>query len=323
MVEYIAAIVVGIALLVWGADRFVVGASSLAKNFGVSPLLIGLTIVGFGTSLPEMLVSATAAFQGNSNLAIGNAIGSNITNIALIIGLTALIAPISIHSKILFREFPILVAACLLTLLLLLDGSLSRFDGIILFSCIILLMLWMVRVDRQSEGDDTIQSEFETELPESMSMLAAFIWFLLGLCILIISSKLIVWGAVALAKDFGVSDLVIGLTIIALGTSLPELAASVMSVMKNEHDLAIGNIIGSNLYNMLAVLSMPGIIDPGVFSELVLQRDFPIMLILTFVLWAMCYGTKNNGIVNRFEGALLLLAYGTYQALIYFQTTGV
>ncbi len=321
MWEYWIAIVAGFALLVWGADKFVVGASGIARNLGVSPLIIGLTIVGFGTSAPEILISAIAAWNGNPGLAIGNALGSNITNIALILGVTAIIVPLSVHSGLLRREYPLLLAITLLALMLLLDGALSRIDGIILLATLAASLYWIVSMALKTRTSDPISREFETEiaieLPPDLSTLKAFLLFLFGLALLLASSRMLVWGAVHVAQYFGISDLVIGLTIVALGTSLPELAASIMSAIRNEHDIAIGNVIGSNMFNLLAVMGMPGLIAPGVIPDKVLSRDFPVMIVLTLALYAMSYGFRGPGRINRIEGTLLLAVFCGYQYYLF------
>ncbi len=313
----IAAIIIGFAILIWGSDRFITGAAAMARNLGVSPLLIGLTIVGFGTSAPEMLVSAMASLQGNPGLAIGNALGSNIANIALILGVTALIAPLRVQSNTLKREFPMLLAVCLLAMVLMLDGSLDRMDGAILILTLLLVLYGMVRIGIGSRNTDPMGIEFDAEIPKDMSTGEASAWFLLGLVLLLASSRMLVWGAVNIAHAFGVSDLVIGLTIVALGTSLPELAASVTSALKQEHDIAIGNIIGSNMYNLLAVLPMPGLIAPGNFSPEIMSRDMPIMIGLTLMMFIMSYGFSKNGRINRLEGLLLFSAFIAYQGMLF------
>lgn len=313
------AIAGGFVLLTWSADRFVVGASALAYNLNVSPLIIGLTIVSLGTSAPEILVSAVASLQGNGGLAIGNALGSNIINIALILGVTALIVPLNVHSSIVRREMPVLIGVMLLGLLLLLDGSLGQADGLVLLSGMALMLLWMTHIGiREKSSHDPISVEFADEVPTNLSMSRAGFWIVVGGLCLLGSSKLLVWGAVAIAHTMGVSDLVIGLTIVAMGTSLPELAASVMSALKNEHDIAIGNIIGSNIFNLLAVLGLPGLINPGPFDAIVLTRDYPVMLGLTVLFFIMAYGFRGPGRINRLEGALLVFAFVGYQTLLYF-----
>lgn len=314
----VLAILAGFALLIWGADRFVTGAAAIACNLGVSSLIIGLTIVGFGTSAPEMLVSAVAAWQGNPGLAIGNALGSNIANIGLILGVTALIVPIRVQSRMLKRELPILLFTMLFALALMWDGMLGRLDGMLLLAGLVLMIFWLVRLGLKSRAD-LLVSELDAEVPGHIPMAAALGWFLLGLIVLLISSRMLVWGAVSVAHALGVSDVIIGLTIVALGTSLPELAASVMSILKNEHDLAIGNVVGSNMFNMLAVLGMPGIIRPGQFPAEILSRDFPVMIGLAVLLFIMAYGLRGPGHINRCEGGALLSAYLGYMALLYFE----
>ena len=322
-----AAIVAGFALLVWGADRFVLGAAATARNLGVPPLIIGLTIVGFGTSAPEMLVSAVAAWNGNPSLGVGNAIGSNITNVGLVLGITALVTPLSVRSETLRREFPVLFAIMLVALVLLSDGTLSRIDGILLVSGMGVMLYWMTRLgmsQRQPvEGPqpvgntDPMGDEYAEEIPSAMPTWKALGWVLIGLGVLLGSSQLLVWGAVNVAHWLGVSDLVIGLTVVAIGTSLPELAASVMGALKGEHDIAIGNVLGSNMFNLLAVLGMPGLIQPDAIPPEVLSRDYPTMILLSIALFGMAYGFRDAGRVSRLEGLLLLLGYAGYMLLLY------
>lgn len=320
MLNYTLAVIGGFLFLVWGADRFVIGAAATARNLGVAPLIIGLTIVGFGTSAPEMLVSTVAALQGNPGLAVGNAIGSNITNIALILGLTALIMPLAINSKLLRRELPILTATMLAGLVLLLDGELSRLDGAVLLLGLLALVIWMVRTGMAERSSDPLETEFSDEIPRDMPMPKALFWVGVGLLVLLGSSQLLVWGAVGIAQSLGVSDLIIGLTIVALGTSLPELAASITSVLKGEHDIAVGNVIGSNLFNLLAVLGIPGLLQPLAIDSEVLTRDYPIMIGLTLMFFVMAFGFRGKGRINRVEGGILLACYLGYQTLLYFST---
>jgi cation:H+ antiporter len=312
----------GFLLLAWSADRFVIGAAAVAYNLNVSPLIIGLTVVSFGTSAPEMLVSGMAAWQGNSGLSVGNAIGSNIINIALVLGLTALIAPLDIHSSILRRELPVLIVIMLVVWVLLADYDLGRLDGSFLLGGMALMLIWLTHLGIRSKGThDPMDEEYTQEIKTGMSMLQALIWLTIGAVFLLISSRLLVWGAVAIAQELGISDLVIGLTIVALGTSLPELAASLMGALKNEHDIAIGNIIGSNIFNLLAVLGLPGVILPGAIDPAAVERDFLVMFILTLALFVMSYGFRGPGRINRLEGATLLAAYIGYQTLLYFSVT--
>ena len=313
------AIAGGFVLLTWSADRFVVGASAMAFNLKVSPLVIGLTIVGLGTSAPEMLVSALASWQGNSGLAVGNALGSNIINTGLILGFTAMIIPLNVHSSILKRELPVLLLVMVVALLLLRDGTLGRLDGILLLAGMVVMLIWMIHLGRTSPtGEDPMSAEFADEIPTTLSMGHAVFWLIVGGLVLLASSRLLVWGAVSIAESMGVSDLVIGLTIVALGTSMPELAATVMSAIKGEHDIALGNVIGSNIFNLLVVLGLPGLIKPSVIDTEVLTRDYPVMIGLTLALFVVAYGFRGPGRINRIEGTLLVLAFCAYQTLLYF-----
>lgn len=315
------AVIAGFVLLVWSADRFVMGASATARNLGVAPIIIGLTIVGLGTSAPEMLVSAMAAWNGNPHMGIGNALGSNIANIGLVLGITALVAPLAVRSQTLRREFPVMFAVVFFALILLWDGVLSRLDGLLLLFGMVLVLCWMVYIGLQQKRADPMATEFDEEIPSHLSMARATMWIVVGLSFLLLSSHMLVWGAVNIAQWFGVSDLIIGLTIIAIGTSLPELAASVMSALKNEHDIAIGNIIGSNMFNLLAVLGIPGLILPGATPAAVMSRDYPVMVGLSIVLFIMAYGFKKPGRLSRIEGALLLMGYIAYMGLLYYSVT--
>ena len=318
MIFYLLAVVLGFALLVWSADRFVDGAASTAKHLGMPSLLIGILIVGFGTSAPEMVVSAIAAYEGNPGLALGNAIGSNIVNIALILGITAIVAPIAVNSKIVKKEIPLLLLIVLFTGYLLLDNTLTLFEGVILLAGFFALVLWSVFAAFRSRGD-SFEDQMDIELNEDiMSLKVGIMWLVFGLILLIASSRLLVWGAVGVANSFGVSDLIIGLTIVALGTSLPELAASVMAARKGEHDIAIGNVVGSNMFNLLAVIGIAVIIAPMNSIPLeVLKRDWIIMLLLTIALFVMAYGFKGrNGRINRVEGTILILCYVAYNTYL-------
>lgn len=313
----ILAILVGFVLLVWGADRFVHGAAATARNFGVSTLIVGLTVVGLGTSAPEILVSIMAALSGNPGLAVGNAIGSNITNIGLVLGITALVTPLIVNSITLRREFPLMLLVMLLALALILDHELSRIDGLILLSGLVVMLIWLVRLGKQKHFPEPMTSEFEREIPV-ITLKKSLVLTLLGLIVLLVSSRMLVYGAVNIAQMLGISDLVIGLTVVAIGTSLPELAASVMSALKNEHDIAIGNILGSNMYNLLAVLGLPAIIAPITLEPAVLTRDFVFMIGLSIALFIFAYGIRRPGRINRFEGAALLGGYTAYMVVLYF-----
>lgn len=315
----IAAVIIGLILLVWSADKFVEGAAATARHFGMPALLIGMVIVGFGTSAPEMVVSALASSQGNPGIALGNAYGSNITNIALILGITALISPIAVHSQVLRKELPILTIITFAAAWQLWDGNLSRMDAIVLLLIFAGLMGWTIWQGMQKKTD-----QFGTEMNEEleqhqMPIKRAVFWLITGLLLLILSSRVLVWGAVEIATSLGVSDLIIGLTIIAVGTSLPELASSVIAARKGEHDIALGNIIGSNLFNTLAVVGIAGSIAPMAVSQELLYRDVMTMIVLTLSLFVFGYGFRGQGRINRIEGGILLSAYVAYT--VYLITT--
>ena len=324
MILYLFSVIAGFIVLVWSADKFVEGAASTAKHLGMPSLLIGILIVGFGTSAPEMVVSAIAAIEGNPGLALGNAFGSNIVNIALILGVTALISPIVVNSNIVKKEMPLLLGIVLISGYLLLDNTLTFAEGIILLLGFFALVSWSI-ISALKSKNDTLESEIEDELVENeMSLKAGIFWLVLGLVLLIGSSRLLVWGAVGVAHEFGVSDLIIGLTIVALGTSLPELAASVIAARKGEHDIAIGNVVGSNMFNILAVIGIATIIAPMNNIPLeVLQRDWIVMLVLTIALLIMAYGFKNKeGKITRLEGMILVVCYVAYNTYLGLNLTG-
>ena len=316
LLKFIVAVIGGFAVLVWGADRFVHGAAGTARNLGVSSLIIGLTVVGFGTSAPEILVSITAAVNGNPGIAVGNAIGSNIANVGLVLGATALFFPLVVGSDTLKREFPIMLAMMGVALFLILDHELSRYDGVILLSGIIAFTFWLIRMAKAKTGYEPLTHEFDNEIPH-ITLGSALLWTAVGLALLLISSQTLIYGAVGLAKYFGLSDLIIGLTIIAIGTSLPELATSIMSAVKKEPDIAIGNIIGSNMFNLLAVLGIPAVIAPISLEADVLTRDYATMLGLSVLLFMFAYGFKKRGRINRFEGGVLLSIYFGYMSYLY------
>jgi len=311
----VLAIVGGLVLLVWSADRFVEGAAATARHFGLPPLLIGMVIVGFGTSAPEMTVSVISAAQGNPGLALGNAYGSNIANIALILGCTALLSPIAVASGILRRELPLLTGITLLAVAQLVDGELTRLDAWVLLIVFVAVMGWTIREGLRRRGD-ALSTDVEKELAElTMPLARALMWLGAGLVLLIASSRLLVWGAVAIAHGLGVSDLIIGLTVVAVGTSLPELASSMMAAWKKEGDLALGNVLGSNLFNTLAVVGLAGAISPMTVAPEVVTRDGAVMGALTVSLFALCYGFRGRpGRINRVEGGALLIVYAAYTA---------
>ncbi|HEX6929409.1 MAG TPA: calcium/sodium antiporter [Gammaproteobacteria bacterium] len=318
MLVYWAAIAAGFALLVWGADRFVAGAAGTARALGVSPLIVGLTIVGFGTAAPEILVSAMAAITGSPAIGVGNALGSNITNIALILGMTAIIAPLTVRSETLRRELPILLAIMLIGAALLADRVLDRLDGAILLTVLAAFIAWLIHLARTSAPGDPIVQEFAAEIPTALPLPRSLLWLAAGLLVLLASSRLLVWGAVNIATALGISDLVIGLTVVAIGTSLPELAASIVAARRNEHDIAVGNVLGSNIYNLLAVMGLPGVIHPGPIPAAVLTRDFPVMISLTLAFFFLAHGVGRPGYFSRLSGGLLLASFAAYQLILYF-----
>lgn len=310
----IAALIVGLLLLIWSADRFVEGASATARHFAVPPLLVGMVIVGFGTSAPELVVSALAASQGNPSLALGNAWGSNIVNMGLILGVTALIAPIQVRSQVLRKELPLLIGVTALSALLAWDLGLSRWDAIVLLAAFALLMGWSIR-EAMTHGDDALAQETDAELQaHAMPLPRALLWLVLGLLVLVGASRLLVWGAVEIAQGLGVSDLVIGLTVVAVGTSLPELASCVAAARKGEDDIALGNVLGSGLFNTLAVVGLAGVIAPMDLEPAALTRDLPVMAGLTLLLYQMGRGWRRPGRINRWEGSGLLAVYVGYTA---------
>lgn len=306
-------IALGLLILIWSADLFVEGAAAIARHLGMSPLLIGMVVVGFGTSAPELSVSALSALQGNPGIALGNGYGSNITNIALILGVTALISPIAVHSQILKKELPILLLVTLFVFAQLHDGEFSRLDGAVELTVFLGVMAWMTVQGMKQHRADSFEQEIEAELEaHAMSAFQAWIWLIAGLILLVVSSRMLVWGAVSIATDLGVSDLIIGLTVVAIGTSLPELASSVAAARKGEHELAVGNIIGSNLFNTLAVVGVAGVIQPMSIPADIINRDWPLMTLLTLALFAMGYDRNGNGTINRWEGCILLATYSGY-----------
>jgi len=319
MIAAFFAVFFGLALLVWSADRFVQGSAATARHFGMPPLLIGMVVVGFGTSAPEMVVSAIAALQGNPGIALGNAYGSNITNIALILGATALISPIAVHSQVLRKELPILVGITALAAWQVFDGEITRIDALVLLGVFAGLMGWTIWQGMQ-KGPDVLGREMEQELDvRAMPLRRAVTWLGVGLILLIVSSRILVWGAVEIAHGFGVSDLIIGLTVVAVGTSLPELASSIIATRKGEHDIALGNVLGSNLFNTLAVVGIAGAIHPMTIGPEVFSRDILVMAALTVSLFVIGYGFRGPGRINRHEGTLLLMSYIGYT--VYLVTT--
>lgn len=315
-------LLVALVVLVWSADKFVFGASSLARNLGISPMIIGLTIVAMGSSAPEMMVAATASLQGNPNTAIGNAIGSNITNIALVLGITAILQPLTVSSSTIKREIPLILAVTVLAYWMLADYNFSFTEGLILiigfFAYIITLLVITLRKSKTAPLDDPMILSAESEVPEPVSTGLSVLWLVVGMVLLPVSASYLINSAEFIAQSFGISDLVIGLTIVAIGTSLPELAASIASIVKKEDDLALGNIIGSNIFNILAVLSLTGLIAPGEIDKYAATRDAPFMLGVTLLLFVICFSRKRGSFrVTRLKGLLLLSVFIAYQVLLF------
>jgi len=317
-------LLVALVVLVWSADKFVFGASSLARNLGISPMIIGLTIVAMGSSAPEMMVAATASLQGNPNTAIGNAIGSNITNIALVLGITAFMQPLTVSSSTIKREIPLILAVTALAYWMLADYNFSFIEGLILivgfFAYIITLLVITLKRSKTAPVDDPMILGAESDVPDPVSTGMSVVWLVVGMILLPVSASYLIDSAEFIAKSFGISDLVIGLTIVAIGTSLPELAASIASILKKEDDLALGNIIGSNIFNILAVLSLTGLIAPGDIDAHAATRDAPIMLGITLLLFVLCFSRKRGSFrITRPKGLLLLGIFAAYQILLFSQ----
>ena len=313
MLVQVLIFVLGLIVLSWAADRFVYGASALARNIGISPMMIGLTIVAMGSSAPEIVVSAIASVNGAPDTAVGNALGSNITNIGLVLAVTALVKPLVVSSTTLKREMPALLVITLLAMGFLYNGKLAHFEGLILFGLFIFVLAGMAWLSLHVEKGDPLMADTVGEVPSGENTGRAVIWIGVGLVLLPLSAHYIVDSAVHIARYFGLSELVIGLTIIALGTSLPELAASIAGVRKGEDDLALGNIIGSNIFNLLAVLSMPGLIAPGIIDPDAYNRDMYVMLGLTVMLFFFSFSIIGKKQIGRLEGSLLLAAFIGYQ----------
>lgn len=313
----VCAIIVGFVLLVFSAEKFVEGAAATARHFGISALVIGMLIVGFGTSAPEIVVSIMAAMDGAPALALGNAIGSNIVNLGLVLGVTAVIAPIMVSSQIIRKELPILLFFSLLTGALLYDGHLSRSDGFALLIGFAGLIGWTF-YSAKTTTEDPLEVEVAQELEATdMPLKNALVYLVLGFIVLIASSRLLVWGSVEIATLLAVDNLIIGLTVVAIGTSLPELATSILAARKGEHDIALGNVVGSNLFNLLAVIGIAGTISPMTdISPMVLQRDWLTMMLLTVAVLIMAIGIKRQGRINRIEGTMLLLVYCCYTLML-------
>ena len=311
MLIALGALVVGLIVLTWSADKFIDGAAAVAQQFGMSPLLVGILIIGFGTSAPEMLVSTMAALDGEPDLALGNAIGSNIANIGLILGITALLAPIAVHSKVVYQEVPLMLAATGLGVVVLLNGFLGQGDGVLLLAALAAYIGFGIWQSVRSP-DDAFGAEVDEAVSHEQSLGKALFALIVGLLLLLASSRLLVWSATEIALALGISELIIGLTIVALGTSLPELAASIASVRKNQHEMAVGNVIGSNVFNILGVVGIAGLIHPDVVASVVLSRDSVVMVLLSVALAVLCFRAMKGGAITRWQGGLLVAAYVGY-----------
>jgi len=318
MLEAIIFVLCGLGLLAFGADRFVDGALSLSVRFGISPMIVGVVVVGFATSAPELLVSTIAALESHPTLSIGNAIGSNIANIGLVLGVTALVFPLQIKSSLLKIEFPIMLAGLLLSTLLMLDLSIGLADGLVFLCGLVFLLSLMVFFNGNAEDESFDDNEPLTSDPgKEVRIWRASFLFLVGLVLLLIGSELLVKGAVSLARYFGATDVFIGLTIVAVGTSLPELAASLASALKKATDLAIGNIIGSNLFNALGVVAMPALLHPFSVDIIILQRDVGVMWFLTLLLLLAIIISRKKGKLDRLQGLMFLLSFIFYQIFLF------
>lgn len=318
-------LIIGLALLVWSSDIFIDGAASTAKHLSISPLVIGVVVLGFGTSMPEVVVAVLASLDNSPGLAVGNAVGSNIANIGLVLGFTALIAPIVVKSSILKRELPVLLAISIGAYLLVLDGHLGFYDGIILVIALIAVMGWMIKANKALDPKDPLADDTQHELDEmpELSKNKALLFLIAGLVILMVSAKMMVSGAVDIAHYFEVPEVVIGLTIIAIGTSLPELAAAISAARKNEADLMIGNIVGSNLFNILAVLAVPALLAPSILDSSVLYLDMPIMLGFTLAMLLMAIPRKGKAVIQKSQGILLVSLFIAFLILLYFRSVAV
>ncbi len=319
MILFTLGLLAGVIGLAWGADRFVDGASSLAGRLGISPLIIGLTLVSLGTSLPELLVTLTATLKNLPDVAVGNVVGSNISNIALILGTTALVRPLTIHSRLLVRELPLLLIISGAFWFTAASGQISRLEGLALIAGLVLFLVWVGRSARMDSSDPVLTEAAQMVEEHHGTTTNSLTAVVTGVVALIVGSRLLVWGGVGIAHAYGVPELVIGLSLVALGTSLPELATTMAGAIKGEDDIAVGNIIGSNIFNCLAIVGIPATIRPMMVHSTALVRDFPVMMLLTLALWPIFYpfGRSGNGVVNRFEGLLLLTAYVIYMFYIF------
>lgn len=313
-----ALLIIGLVLLVYGADRLVFSAAILCRSVGIPPLIIGMTVVGIGTSLPELIVSFSAASHGQMDIAVGTAMGSNITNILLILGGAALLHPLSVHSNLVRRELPLMLLVTLLCGVTLFDNELSRNDGLALIAIAALYLWFIIKIARRAERDnnDSLTREQLAELPrDEVGNTVAFLWLAVALIVLPMSTRMVIDNATVIADYFGVSELVIGLTIISVGTSLPELATVIAGALKGEDDIAIGNLIGSNIYNIAIVLGLPALIHPGTLDPAIFARDYWVMLGVSAVFTLICLQRSRR--IGRLAGALLLCGFIVWVGMLY------
>jgi len=315
-----AAVLIGLLLLFWGADRLVVGAGATARNLGVPPILIGLVIVGFATSAPEMLISAVASMDNAPALAVGNALGSNIANLGLVLGIAILICPITVQSETLRREFPAVLAATVLAILLFLDNQISRLDAVVLLLALGTLTVWIIIVGSRSSVFDPIRADSEAEFRGDMPAGKATFWLVIGLVTLLGGAELMVNGGIDVARRIGVSELVVGVTVVAIGTSLPELAVAIAGSLKGESDLVLGNVLGSNIFNLLAVIGIAGAIRPHHFDDGVLTLHFAVMSILTLGVFLLAYNRRSRVQLTRSSGGVLLATFLIYQVFVLWES---
>lgn len=316
MLLFIGALALGLTALAIGADRFVAGAASLASSLRISPLVVGLTVVSLGTSLPELLVTTTAVIVGHSSIGLGNVLGSNISNICLVLGICALLQPLMVESKLFRLDYPALMVATVATWLMSSNRVITRFEGLVL---LIGLALYLVLVIRSADEDTKKLLAPTNSSTQLTSRRKVFVQMISGLVLLLIGSQLVVWGGVGLGRALGLSELIIGLTIVAVGTSLPELATSIAGVVKKQHSIAVGNVVGSNLINSTAIIGIPSILKPMEVEGVALLRDYPMVFLVSLALWPILWSRRRgSGRVNRWEALLLLAGYLLYLRLLAF-----
>ncbi len=318
---YLVPVLLAPIFLAWGADRFVDGASALSFNLGMSPLLIGVVVMGFGTSLPELLVSVFSSVMGNSGLSLGNAYGSNIINIGFVLGLAAVMSPVIVQKHVVQRELPLLILATAITAFFIIDFELSRNEGVMLLALFVVVLAYLIRVSLREPTEQENASLQNSLKTHTIPLGKSITYLVIGLAVIALCSAALVWSARGIVSNLGVSELVVGVIILALGTSLPELVVIVVAAKRGEHQLALGNVIGSNLFNTLAVVGTAGLIAPSVLDAELVTRDLPVMFALTGVLVVMAYGWgRRTGVINKVEGGLLMLAAAGYLAYLVYLT---